>query len=167
MMDAFFQTKMHPDDIPLTAVTTPFGLYEWTVMPMGLRNSPSVQQRRLTAALQPLIGVICHVYLDDIVIWSQDADEHIRNVRAVLNALRRASLYCNPKKTHLFCDEIEFLGHHISRRGIEANDKKVARILDWPVFVFAEAGGFYAGFDSINGENGGQEFSVLMLIRSL
>lgn len=53
MTDAFFQTKMHPDGIPLTAVTTPFGLYEWVVMPMGLRNSPSVQQRRLTAALRP------------------------------------------------------------------------------------------------------------------
>lgn len=114
-------------------MTTPFGLYEWTVMPMGLRNSPSVQQRRLTAALRPLLGVICHVYLDDIVIWSQSVEEHVENVRKVLSALRAASLYCNPKKTHLFCDEIDFLGHHISVRGIAASEKKAERILQWPV----------------------------------
>lgn len=45
MTDSFFQTRLHPDDMPLTAITTPLGLYEWTVMPMGARNSPSVQQR--------------------------------------------------------------------------------------------------------------------------
>ncbi|KAJ3568444.1 hypothetical protein NP233_g5716 [Leucocoprinus birnbaumii] len=87
MTNAFFQTRMHPDDIKYTACRTPFGLYEWTVMPMGLRNSPSTQQRRVTAALRHLIGKICHVYLDDIVIWSDSLEEHFRNVRKVLDAL--------------------------------------------------------------------------------
>jgi hypothetical protein len=51
MTNSFFQTRVHPDDIHLTAVTTPLGLYEWLVMPMGLRNSPAIHQRRMTAAL--------------------------------------------------------------------------------------------------------------------
>ena len=51
MTDSFFQTWMHPDDIHKTAVTTPFGLYEWTVMPMGFRNSPAIHQHRVTSAL--------------------------------------------------------------------------------------------------------------------
>jgi hypothetical protein len=70
MTNSFFQTRMHPDDIPLTVVTTPFGLYKWTVMPMGLRNSPPIHQRHMTAALHDHLGTICHIYLDDIIIWS-------------------------------------------------------------------------------------------------
>ncbi|CAA7258848.1 unnamed protein product [Cyclocybe aegerita] len=84
MTNSFFQTPMHPDHIHLTAVTTPFGLYEWTVMPMGLRNAPAIHQRRVTHALRECIGRICHIYLDDIVIWSQTLEEHVRNVREVL-----------------------------------------------------------------------------------
>jgi hypothetical protein len=133
MTNSFFQTRMHPDDIPLTAVTTPFGLYEWLVMPMGLRNAPAIHQRRVTGALRHLIGKICHVYLDDIIIWSQDVDEHVRNIRQVLQALKDARMYVNPKKTKLFQHEVVFLGHRISERGIEADYSKINKILDWPV----------------------------------
>ena len=80
------------------------------------------------AALRPLIGSICHVYLDDIVIWSQNIDEHRANCRKVLLALRADSLFASAKKTILFADEIRFLGHIISTRGIEADGKKVDRI---------------------------------------
>jgi hypothetical protein len=66
MTNSFFQTRMHPNDIHLTAVTMPFGLYEWLVMPMGLQNAPAIHQRRVVSALWPYIGKICHVYLNDI-----------------------------------------------------------------------------------------------------
>lgn len=102
-------------------------------MPMGLKNAPAIHQRRVTSALQHLIGEICHIYLDDIVIWSQNLKEHEENVRKVLKALRDACLYVNPDKTHLFCTEIDFLGHHISSRGIEADNKKADRIVNWPI----------------------------------
>ena len=132
MTNSFFQTRMHPDDVHLTAVNTPFGLFEWLVMPMGLRNSPAIHQRRVTAALQTHIGRICHVYLDDIIIWSDSVEQHIADVRAVLTALRTARLYINEKKTKLFQTQINFLGHTISAKGIEADSKKVDTILDWP-----------------------------------
>ena len=83
-------------------------------------------------ALRHLIGKICHVYLDDIIIWSQTVEEHIRNIHLVLEALRKQSL-CSPKKTDLFCLELDFLGHHISACGIEADSKKADKILTWPV----------------------------------
>ena len=76
MMNSFFQTRMNPDHIHLTAVTTPLGLYEWLVMPMGLKNAPAIHQRCVTAALRDHIGKICHVYMDDIVIWSETLKEH-------------------------------------------------------------------------------------------
>jgi hypothetical protein len=114
-------------------VNTPFGLYEWVIMPMGLKNAPAIHQQQVTNALWKWIGKICHVYLDDIVIWSQDIAEHRRNIATILQALREARLYCNPKKTTLFCTELDFLGHHISACGIEANSNKADRILKWPV----------------------------------
>ena len=80
-----------------------------------------------------MLPKICHVYLDDIVIWSNSLDEHICNVRKIMEALRKAKLYVNEKKTKLFCHKINFLGHKISQAGIEADDKKVDKILDWPV----------------------------------
>ena len=132
MTNSFFQTRMHPDDIKLTAVNTPWGLYEWVVMPMGIKNVPAIHQRRVTSALRNWIGKICHVYLDDIVIWSRSLEDHERNVSTILNALKTHKLYCNPKKTKLVCTEIRFLGHRISANGIEADEGKADRILNWP-----------------------------------
>jgi hypothetical protein len=133
MTNSFFQTWMHPDNIHLTTVTTPFGLYKWTVMPMGLRNAPAIHQRRVTSALRHLIGKVCHVYLDDVIIWGDHIDELTTNNRKVLDALREAGLYCNPKKCEFYLLELDFLGHHVSARGIEANNEKVERVLNWPI----------------------------------
>lgn len=94
-MNSFFQTVMHPDDIHLTAVMTLFKLYEWLVMPIGLKNAPAIHQQRVTAALCPWIGKIYHIYLDDIIVWSNSIEEHIKNVETILTALKEACLYCN------------------------------------------------------------------------
>ncbi|GBE84003.1 hypothetical protein SCP_0510620 [Sparassis crispa] len=82
-------------------------------------------------ALHPYIGSICHVYLDDIIIWSDSLEEHHQNVETILSALRAHHLYCSPKKTDLFCLELHFLGHRISHAGVEADDSKVEKILAW------------------------------------
>lgn len=133
MTDSFFHTKMHPDSIPLTAVSTPFGLYEWTVMPQGMKNSPSIHQRWVNDVLHEFIGKICHIYLDDIIIWSQSLEEHQEHVCQIIDALRKECLYCNVKKSEFFKYELKFLGHKISVHGIEPDNSKVAWILDWAV----------------------------------
>ena len=71
--------------------------------------------------------------MDDIIIWSDNIDEHLKNVRTILQALEDAKLYCNPKKTKLFCTEVNFLGHRISTRGIEPDEGKAEKIINWPV----------------------------------
>lgn len=133
MTNSFFQTCVYPDNIQYTAVMTLYSLYKWTVMPQRYRNASATHQHRMFNTLRNYIGLICHVYLDDIIIWSQTLEEHHENVAKVLEALREHSLFCSPKKTSLFCNEIDFLGHHISRRSIKADGKKVDKILDWPV----------------------------------
>jgi hypothetical protein len=132
MINTFFQTKMHPNDVEKTAVSTPFGTYEWLVMPMGFHNAPPIHQQRVSTALAHLIGKICHVYMDDIIIWSDNMEEHVKNIIMVMDALQKAKLYLNAKKTKLFCDKVKFLGHKISIQGIQADDSKIECILEWP-----------------------------------
>ena len=132
MTNSFFQTRVHPDDIHLTAVTTPLGLYEWLAMPMGLRNLPPIHQRHMTAALCQYLGKFCHIYLDDIVIWSTNVAEHTRHIDLVMKALREAQLYCNLNKCRFYLTEMDFLGHHVSAQGIEPNSSKIDRITQWP-----------------------------------
>ncbi|SGY55503.1 BQ5605_C006g04036 [Microbotryum silenes-dioicae] len=106
MTNSFFQTKMAEEDIAKTA-------------------------RRVNDALHGLISTICFVYLDDITIFADTLEEHEARVCQVLDALRRAKLYCSPSKTNLAASECEFLGHIINRSGVHADPKKIKRIHDW------------------------------------
>ena len=83
--------------------------------------------------MQSLIEKICHIYLNDIIIWSNMVEDHICDVQAVFAALKAAKLYINENKTNLFQTELKFLGHKISACGIEADEKKADMILVWPV----------------------------------
>ncbi|GAA5944073.1 hypothetical protein JCM1841_001868 [Sporobolomyces salmonicolor] len=102
MTNTFFQTPMDEDDIAKTAIKTPWGLFEWTVMPQGLCNVPATHQARVNEALRHLVGVCCQAFVDDIIIYSNSMAEREENCRAVLSALRAAGLYCSKKKTDLF-----------------------------------------------------------------
>ena len=133
MTNLFFQMRVHPDDVHLMAMTTLLGLYKWLTMPMGLCNSPAIHQRHVTAALREYIGKFCHIYLDDIVIWSQDVIEHTKHIDLIMKALQKVRLYCNLKKCHFYLLEIDFLGHHISKWDIEPNSTKVKCIMKWPI----------------------------------
>ena len=139
MTNSFFQTRMHPDDIPFMAVNTPLGLYEWRlVMPMGLKNALSIHQHCITSALFKYLGKICHIYLDDIVIWSNTIEEHDKSVWLILQALQVAKLYVNPKKCKLFCTEIHFLSDWTAADAIkllQANGSTEAQtdLSDWTI----------------------------------
>ena len=113
-----------PDNIHLTAVWTLWGLYEWTIMPQGGCNAPATHQRRMTDALREHIGKICHVYLDDIIIWSQTLEEHKQNCNTILEVFRKASIYCNEAKSTLFTTELCFLGHIVSGSRIRVDPCK-------------------------------------------
>ena len=102
MTNSFFHTQVHSDDIHLMAVTTPFGLYKWTMMPQGLKDVPPIYQHHMNAALCPLIGKICHIYINDIVIWSNTVAEHAKHIDMVMKALIATHLFCNQKNANSF-----------------------------------------------------------------
>lgn len=133
MTNVLLQMRVNPDDIHLTAVTTPFGLYEWIVMPMGCQNALVTHQRRMCAALRWFIGKIHHVYLNNIIIWSLLVAKHLRNVEKIMKAMQEHSLFCSTKKTELFCTMIQFLGNIIFANGAEADPSKIKSIARWPI----------------------------------
>jgi len=89
-LNSYYQMDMHPDSVHLTAFKTPFGMFEWLVMPQGLCNACATWQRFMNWVLRKYVGRICYVYIDDIGIFSNSVEEHHRNVRLVLEALREA-----------------------------------------------------------------------------
>lgn len=90
---------MHEPDIEKTTITTEFGLFEWVMMLQGACNLPATQQRHLNEALRGLIGEICEVYVDDIIVWAKDADELNSCLEAVLGQLQNAGLVCSLTKS--------------------------------------------------------------------
>jgi hypothetical protein len=129
---AYYQMDMEPDDVHKTAFKTPFGMFEWLVMPQGLCNAVGTWQRFMNWVLRKYVGRICYVYFDDIAIFSDSIEEHRRNVRLVLEALREAGVIVSIRKSRLFADKIEFLGHVVSSKGLEVGASKVEKILNWP-----------------------------------
>src|ERR1700733_12228996 len=123
---------MDPESIHLTAVTMLLGLHKWTVMPQGLRNMPSVHHQQVTIVLQKFIGRFCHIYLDNIIIWSDDLKEHKHYIKLIMDTLAAAKLYCNPRKSLFFLTKLAFLGHKIFTEGICACSSKAEKILTWP-----------------------------------
>jgi hypothetical protein len=126
---AYYQILMEEADIHKTAFKTPFGMYEWLVMPQGLCNAVATFQRYMNWVLRKYVGKFCAVYIDDIAIWSNSVEEHEEHVRLILEALREAGICASKDKSILFADEILFLGHIISSRGVEVAQDKVDKIL--------------------------------------
>lgn len=97
LTNAFSQKRMDPASQHLTAISTPWGCYEWTIMPQELQNSPATWQRMINKALAGLIGDICFAYVDDVIIYGTEAiQEHLDCCRKVLIRLREAGLLVNP-----------------------------------------------------------------------
>jgi hypothetical protein len=128
--EAFKGVRMDPGSRQFTAFTTPFGLFEWNVMPMGLRNAPAVFQRFMNSVLNPFLGVTCHAYLDDIVIYTKGTKEdHEAEVEKVLAALEAASIRVKPHKCKWSVRQFNFLGFTVEcGRGIRMADDKIQGI---------------------------------------
>ena len=115
-----------------TAFRTRYGTFEYMVMPFGLTNAPATFQRFMNDIFSDLLDVCVVVYLDDILIYSEDPAKHPDHVREVLAQLRENDLFCKPEKCEFHTDRIEFLGYVVSPDGVSMDEKKIKTILDWP-----------------------------------
>ena len=133
LKDAYNRIRIRAGDEWKTAFRTRYGHYEYCVMPFGLCNAPATFQQYINEALAGLIDVFCVVYLDDILIFSEKAEEHVNHVRQVLERLRRYKLFINLKKCDFHTDRVEFLGFVISTTGVSMEKSRIDAIESWPV----------------------------------
>ena len=135
MKDGFHQVPMKDDCRDYTAMSTPFGLYRWRVLAMGLKNGNAIFQRVMDWVLQ---GHTCaNAYIDDVIIGSTGNTEeellknHDRDIRQVLDTLREHKMRVNVKKPQLFMRSVQFCGHVlVEGRRYPAPDK-LAPIKGW------------------------------------
>ncbi|KAM1750065.1 hypothetical protein ACFX12_010838 [Malus domestica] len=132
-MDAYSgynQILMNPLDQEHTAFTTDRGLYCYKVIPFGLKNAGATYQRLVNLMFVEQIGKSMEVYVDDMLVKSKDADQHITNLSETFTILTRYRMRLNPNKCTFGVGSSKFLGFMISQQGIEANPEKIKAILD-------------------------------------
>lgn len=126
----FWQVPMHKRDARKTAFISNHGLFEFLGMPMGLTNAPASFQRLMNALLAGLTWRECLVFVDDIIIFAKDMQEHLRRLRAVLDALR-GKMKLNGEKCHIGRTKLVYLGHEISADGVAMDPAKHKAVTDF------------------------------------
>jgi len=129
-----------------TAFWIHYGAFKWSVMPFGLTNAPVAFQRFMNNMFSDLLDMCIVVYLDDILIYSDDITQHQSHVKEVLKRLRKAGLYAKAEKCEFHLDSIEYLGYVLSLSGLTMSDAKVKTIQEWPEPKKVKDIQFFLGF---------------------
>ena len=118
-------------DIPKKAFTTKYGLYEYTVMSFGLTNTPAYVIHMMNKVFMEFLDKFVVVFIDDILVYSKNEEEHKEHLRLVLEKLREHQLYTKFGKCEFWLKEVGFLGHVISGEGIAVDPTKVDTVKNW------------------------------------
>ncbi|KAK1681488.1 hypothetical protein QYE76_042336 [Lolium multiflorum] len=156
----YHQLKIRALDIPKTAFTTRYGLYEYNVMSFGLTNAPAYFMNLMNKIFMNFLDKFVVVFIDDILIYSKSEEEHEQHLEAVLETLRDHKLYAKFSKCEFWLKEVGFLGHILSAGGIAVDPAKIKTVAEWKapttqteVRAFLGLAGYYRrfveGFSSI------------------
>ena len=153
LRSGYHQVRIAPNDVAKTAFRTRYGHYEFKVLPFGLTNAPATFMALMQRVFSQYLDVFVVIFLDDILIYSNNRQDHIKHVAAVLQTLREHKLYAKASKCEFFKQRVDFLGYTITSEGITMDVSKVKAIREWPhlktvrdVRSFLGLAGYYRKF---------------------
>jgi hypothetical protein len=127
----YHQIKIYPEDIPNTAFSIRYGLYEYLVMSFRFTNAPAYFMYLMNSVIMPKLDKFVVVFIDDILVNSKNEEEYEQHLHIILQWLRDHQLYAKFSKCAFWLKEVPFLGHIISAEGITVDPSQVQEVLDW------------------------------------
>ncbi|KAI3702757.1 hypothetical protein L6452_28509 [Arctium lappa] len=131
LRSGYHQVKVAKSDIPKTTFRTRYGHYEFLVMPFGLTNAPAIFMDLMNRVCRPFLDKSIIVFIDDILVYSKNEEEHEQHLREVLEVLRRERLYAKFSKCDFWLPEVQFLGHIVSKEGVKVDPAKIEAMTNW------------------------------------
>ena len=133
MKSSFHQIKIAPEDKHKTAFVCCEGLFEFERMSMGMSNAAGCLQRFLETVFADMVGKGLLIYIDDLICYSSTEEEHEKLLEKVLKRLEEVKLTLRPEKCQFFKEEVQYLGHLVSAKGIYPLYENIKKILEYPV----------------------------------
>ncbi|CAI7880518.1 unnamed protein product, partial [Closterium sp. NIES-54] len=131
LREGYHQIRVEPSDCAKIAFRTRYGSFEYTVMPFGLTNAPATFQMTMNKAFRPLLDKCVIIYLDDILVYSRDKQQHLADLEEVFTISDKHRLLTKGSKCEFFQDRLEFLGHITLEAGVEIDPKELDTVKAW------------------------------------
>ena len=131
LRSSYHQVRIREEDINKTTFRTRYGHYEFTIVPFGLSNSPTIFMCLMNGVFREYLDKFVIVFLDDILVYCKSEEEHKYHLRMVLQVLREKKLYAKLSKCIFYQKRIHYLGHIISADGITMVPEKIEAIRGW------------------------------------
>ncbi|GJT03985.1 putative reverse transcriptase domain-containing protein [Tanacetum coccineum] len=131
LRSGYHQLRVREEDILKTAFRTRYGHYEFQVMPFGLTNAPAVFMDLMNRVCKPYLDKFVIVFIDDILIYSKNEQEHEEHLKQILELLKKEELYAKFSKCEFWIPKVQFLGHVIDNKGIHVDPAKIESVKDW------------------------------------
>ncbi|GKD04499.1 putative reverse transcriptase domain-containing protein [Tanacetum coccineum] len=153
LRSGYHQLRVREEDIPKTAFRTRYGHYKFLVMPFGLTNAPAVFMDLMNRVCKPYLDKFMIIFIDDILIYSKNKQEHKEHLKLILELLKKEELYAKLSKCEFWIPKVQFLGHVIDSEGIHVDPAKIESVKDWAspkspmeIYQFLGLAGYYRRF---------------------